>query len=87
MRFPEGRLDTAGDWASRLLARKRTVDDESYRVRSRASLQAMVEDRFATPTTARRAERENAGPQASGSRKRARFAAGRVAGVRKPWGW
>lgn len=37
-------------WVDRLIAEKRTVDDEAYRERKEAALRTMVEDRYGSPS-------------------------------------
>lgn len=78
-----GLSDRMGDWVGALLEQKRTVDDEDYRVRTNESLRALVEDRYARPSSVRRNPRRG--------RDRAERAhlpdSERARPVRTPWGW
>lgn len=75
--------DRMGDWVGALLEQKRTVDDEDYRVRTNESLRALVEDRYARPSSVRR------NPRRGRDRPdRANLPDSERAGpVRTPWGW
>lgn len=75
--------DRLGDWVGAIVQQKRTVDDEDYRVRTHESLRALVEDRYARPSTARTNPRRGR----DGAARPGLPGVQRTDPVRTPWGW
>ena len=91
-RWGEGLPMTLGRWVDSLVVQKRTVDDDpDYRIRTHASIRALVEDRYGRQTTRPRdsegssnAANDPASTRAVSSEPRVRPGA---QGIKTPWGW